>query len=70
MAVVSQFSTVGNLNKLNATEHQLRAAIAEAELAVSAGIPDAQKALDLANEGLRQVQQLRNVYFPNGTATA
>lgn len=66
MAGPSQFSTADNYAKAKAAEHDMQQAIAEAQMAVQAGIPGAQETLTTAQDGLKRVQQFLAVYFPQG----
>jgi hypothetical protein len=66
MAAVSQFSTPENFAKATQAIAQLQAAINEAQIAVQAGIPGAQQALQVAQDALARVQLFKQTYFPSG----
>lgn len=66
MPATSKFSTPDNFAKLSQAKTQLLEAQHEAQLAVSAGIPNAQSALTTAQEALKRVEQVMQVYFPAG----
>lgn len=68
MVAVSKFSTKENYDKLKNAEAELQLAQHEAELAVQAKLPGAEEVLAKTQAGMQQVQNLLNVYFPNGTA--
>lgn len=68
MAAPSQFSTAENYAKLQSALDQVDAAIREAELAESAGVPGAAELLSTAQQGRTRILQLINTYFPTGTA--
>lgn len=70
MAAVSKFSTAENLSKLNDTIAKFQEAIHETEVAMQAGVPGLEKQLELARQGLQHAQNLKNTYFPGGTAPA
>lgn len=62
----SRFSTPENYQRLTTAKTQLIEAIHEANMAVQAGIPNAQQALDTAQSGLKSIEQVLSVYFPTG----
>lgn len=66
MATVSQFSTAQNFQRVNTAIDQLQTAIDEAQIAVRAGVPGAQDALNNATQALERVMTFKNVYFPSG----
>lgn len=70
MTPVSKFSTQANLVRVNSALDQLAEAEREGELAVQAGVPGAQAALDGIKSKLSDLQKFKAVYFPGGVATA
>lgn len=70
MPQLSQFSTAENYKKLQDALTQIDQAIAEAELAVQGGVPNADSMLQQSKEAKSKIQQLLNTYFPTGTAPA
>lgn len=70
MAAVSQFSTAENYKKLQDALTKTDHAIQEAQLAVQAGIPQADTMLKAAEETRKRVQQLLDTYFPGGAVPA
>jgi len=66
MPAVSQFSTADNLDRVNKAIAQLEQAMHEAELAVQAGLPNADATLSTIKDELQKVQRLKETYFPGG----
>lgn len=67
---VSRFSTAANFQSLNEAKDKFESAIAEAKVAVAAGVPGAEAQLKAAEDGLARTNKVLQVYFPGGVAPA
>lgn len=70
MAAPSQFSSAENYAKIQASLEKIDNAIHEAQLAVQAGIPQADTLLKAAEDTKRKIEAFKSVYFPDGTVPA
>lgn len=70
MPAPSQFSTKERLDSINKILDQIDVAINEAKIAAEAGVPTAAEQLKTLEEQQAKVLQLKNTYFPTGTAAS
>ena len=70
MAGRSRFSTKENYDRLTEAMRTIDEGIRELNIAVEAGIPDAEKHLKAVEEQRAKLQQIIDTYFPGGVTSA